>query len=57
MLLLAAKLIPRGEQWLYELKFDGFRGVAVKDANRVRLLSRNQRDLSKRFSAYRAGGC
>jgi len=31
MLLLPSKVIPRGEQWLYELKFDGFRGIAVKD--------------------------
>ena len=27
MLLLPSKVIPRGEQWLYELKFDGFRGI------------------------------
>jgi len=49
MLLLPSKVIPRGEQWLYELKFDGFRGLALKDGDRVRLLSRNQRDLGERF--------
>jgi bifunctional non-homologous end joining protein LigD len=49
MLLKPAATLPRGEQWLYELKFDGFRGLAVKDGAAVRLFSRNGRDLSKRF--------
>jgi bifunctional non-homologous end joining protein LigD len=31
------------------LKFDGFRGLAVKEGGAVRLFSRNGRDLSKRF--------
>lgn len=42
--------VARGNQWLYELKFDGFRGIAVKDGNLVRLFSRNGRDLSKKFT-------
>jgi len=43
-------LETRGDQWRYELKFDGFRGVAVKDGESVRLFSRNGRDLSRRFA-------
>jgi bifunctional non-homologous end joining protein LigD len=49
MLLKPAAALPRGDQWHYELKFDGFRGLAVKDGRDVRLFSRNGRDLSKRF--------
>lgn len=50
MLLKPAALLPRGDQWLYELKFDGFRGVAVKDGSQIHLFSRNGRDLSKKFA-------
>jgi len=50
MLLKPAAALPRGDQWRYELKFDGFRGLAVKDGENVRLFSRNGRDLSRRFS-------
>lgn len=49
MLLRPSAIIPRGDQWLYELKFDGFRGIALKEGKQVRLFSRNARDLSKRF--------
>jgi bifunctional non-homologous end joining protein LigD len=49
MLLRPVKTLPRGERWCYELKFDGFRGIAIKEHDHVRLLSRNGNDLSKRF--------
>jgi bifunctional non-homologous end joining protein LigD len=49
MLLKPEAALPRGGEWRYELKFDGFRGLAVKDGKEVRLFSRNGRDLSKRF--------
>ncbi|HXA95794.1 MAG TPA: hypothetical protein VN323_09550, partial [Candidatus Dormibacteraeota bacterium] len=35
--------------WVYEEKYDGWRVVAYKDADRVRLVSRNGRDLTRRF--------
>jgi bifunctional non-homologous end joining protein LigD len=35
--------------WVYEEKYDGWRVVAYKDADRVRLVSRNGRDLTQRF--------
>jgi bifunctional non-homologous end joining protein LigD len=34
---------------VYEEKIDGWRMLAVKDAGRVRLVSRNDRDHTKRF--------
>src|ERR1700722_9622920 len=37
--------------WLYELKFDGYRAVALKGGAEVRLLSRNEKDLGKKFSS------
>lgn len=35
--------------WVYEEKYDGWRMLAVRDAGRVRLVSRNGRDHTKRF--------
>jgi bifunctional non-homologous end joining protein LigD len=39
------------EDWLFELKWDGFRAIAEKDKLGVRLYSRNQNDFKKRFPA------
>lgn len=35
--------------WVYEEKIDGWRMLAVKEAGRVRLVSRNEREHTKRF--------
>ncbi|MGB9235325.1 MAG: non-homologous end-joining DNA ligase [Terriglobales bacterium] len=35
--------------WLFEIKWDGYRAVAFIDGGRVRLVSRNQNDLSAQF--------
>ena len=47
-----AKLVekpPTTGNWIYELKFDGIRLIAVKDDKKASLLSRNQNDLSGCF--------
>ena len=47
-----AKLVekpPTTGDWIYELKFDGIRLIAVKRDKKVLLFSRNQNDLSARF--------
>jgi bifunctional non-homologous end joining protein LigD len=47
-----AKLVerpPATGDWIYELKFDGIRLIAVKAKKKVSLLSRNQNELSARF--------
>ena len=36
--------------WLFEIKWDGYRAVAFIDDGRVRLVSRNQNDLTAQFS-------
>src|ERR1700726_4450247 len=41
--------LPEGPQWTYEVKWDGYRAVAVKDGSRVRLISRNQKDLTRDY--------
>lgn len=40
---------PAGPDWLHELKHDGFRLQVVRDNERVRLLTRNGHDWSKRY--------
>jgi bifunctional non-homologous end joining protein LigD len=40
---------PATGDWIYELKFDGIRLIAIKDHEEISLRSRNQNDLSARF--------
>jgi bifunctional non-homologous end joining protein LigD len=42
---------PTGPGWSFEIKHDGFRIVARKDGNALRLWSRNGRDWSGEFRA------
>jgi len=42
--------IPKGEDWLYELKYDGYRIVVFVEGNTVRLMTRNGNDYTSRFS-------
>lgn len=49
MLLHPSKILPVGGQWLYELKFDGYRGLAIKNHTSTRLYSRNGKDMTSRF--------
>jgi len=44
-----AKAPPAGGGWLHEIKHDGFRIVARREAASVRLITRNGYDFSKRF--------
>lgn len=36
-------------EWIYELKFDGYRALAFIDDGKIRLLSRNQNELTSAF--------
>src|SRR6266446_6667481 len=40
---------PTHGDWLYELKFDGIRAIAIKDGKKVSLISRNGNKLDRRF--------
>jgi bifunctional non-homologous end joining protein LigD len=46
---------PAGPEWVHEIKHDGFRIVAHKHGERVRLWSRNDRDWSADFTAITDG--
>jgi bifunctional non-homologous end joining protein LigD len=46
---------PAGDAWLHEIKFDGYRLEARIDNGKVKLLTRNRLDWTKRFSAVAKG--
>ncbi|NLY45825.1 MAG: DNA ligase D [Tissierella sp.] len=41
--------IPEGNDWLYELKYDGYRIMAFVEGNNVQLMTRNGNDYVRRF--------
>jgi bifunctional non-homologous end joining protein LigD len=41
--------VPPGDDWLFEVKFDGFRALAYARDGECRLVSRNGNDLTERF--------
>ena len=51
MLLQLVPKLPEGEHWQYEVKWDGYRGIAVIQNGLAQLWSRIQRDLGKRFTS------
>ncbi len=51
MLLLPTNALPNGKNWLYELKLDGYRAIAIKSGGRVQLRSGNDNDFSARYPA------
>ncbi|MCK1424588.1 MULTISPECIES: RNA ligase family protein [unclassified Bradyrhizobium] len=46
----AGKQVPSGPDWLHEVKHDGYRMLVIREDKRVRLLSRNGTDWTKRYS-------
>jgi bifunctional non-homologous end joining protein LigD len=44
---------PSGPGWLHEIKFDGYRVIARKDGEQVRLWARTRSDYSKAFTRIR----
>jgi ATP-dependent DNA ligase len=46
---LAVSKLPKGSEWLYEIKLDGYRAEAMKSGGNLFLLSRRQKSFSKQF--------
>jgi bifunctional non-homologous end joining protein LigD len=46
--------VPAGDEWLHELKFDGYRILAVVADGKVRLMTRNGNDWTHRFPSTAA---
>jgi bifunctional non-homologous end joining protein LigD len=46
-----AKLVDsiRPGDWIYEIKFDGYRALALRGGSETRILSRNEKDLGTKF--------
>jgi bifunctional non-homologous end joining protein LigD len=51
MLATSARKLPAGDEWTYEVKWDGYRTLALKDGPRVRLLSRNLKDATAQYGS------
>lgn len=43
------KSVPTGENWIYELKYDGYRIIAYIEDGTVRLMTRNGQDYTEKF--------
>ena len=41
--------LPKGDDWLYEVKWDGYRALVLKDGQRVQVRSRNDKDFSLKY--------
>jgi ATP-dependent DNA ligase len=41
--------VPAGPDWIHEIKHDGYRLIVARDGARVRLVSRNGHDMTKRY--------
>jgi len=51
MLATPATTLPTGPRWSYEVKWDGYRTLAMKTGSVVRLLSRNLKDATAQYPA------
>ena len=50
MLLQRTEKLPQGSDWLYEIKLDGYRILAIKSEGEVRLRSRHDNDFTARYA-------
>lgn len=49
MLAKSAKAVPRGDGWLFEPKWDGFRAIIFRDGDEVQIASRSGKPLTRYF--------
>jgi bifunctional non-homologous end joining protein LigD len=41
--------LPKGDEWIYEVKFDGVRSLGIKRGSEIELISRTAKDFTKKF--------
>jgi bifunctional non-homologous end joining protein LigD len=54
---MAARIVqqlPEGDEWIYEVKFDGYRALLLKNGATVQVRSRNNKDLTASYPGLRA---
>jgi ATP-dependent DNA ligase len=51
MLLLRTNRLPESDEYVYELKLDGYRSIGFKHAGKIHLRSRNNKDFSRKYPA------
>ena len=54
---MAARIVqqlPEGPEWLYEVKFDGYRALVIKEGAKARIRSRNDKDLTGAYPGIHA---
>jgi bifunctional non-homologous end joining protein LigD len=56
MLATLVKSTPRGDGWGWELKWDGIRALGYVDGGRIRLVTRNGNDVTRRYPELRRLG-
>jgi bifunctional non-homologous end joining protein LigD len=54
MVAVSATALPIGDGWSYEIKWDGYRALALKEGADVRLVSRNSKNLTAQYPAIAA---
>jgi bifunctional non-homologous end joining protein LigD len=48
--------LPEGGEWMYELKFDGYRALILKNGTSIQIRSRNEKDLTSMYPAIHTAG-
>ncbi len=48
--------LPEGPEWVYEVKFDGYRALLLKSGAGIELRSRNNKDLTNAYPSVLAAG-
>ena len=50
----SVKSLPEGREWTYEVKWDGYRALVIKDGTKVQIQSRNHKDLTAMYPGIAA---
>ena len=48
--------LPDGPQWMYELKFDGYRALILKNGATIEIRSRNNKDMTRLYPGVARAG-